>query len=255
MAQAAPASAPASAAAAAVASAQPAATAASASAFSWPDSTRISYLLTGNYRGEVRGDAQVEWVRVGERYQVHLDVTVGPGFAPLLYRRMTSEGRLGPDGLVPERFDQESKVAFRARTRQTIQLGADAVQLPDGSRHDRPAGLQDTASQFVQLTYLFTLRPQLLAAGSAIDIPLALPRSVDLWTYDVVEGTRLDTPIGSIDAFHLKPRRKERPGSPLTVEVWFAPSLRYLPVRIRIEQEPGTFLDLMLERRPQLAAP
>ena len=52
---------------------------------------------------------------------------------------------------------------------------ADAVVLANGERRERWRGVQDTASQFVQLTYLFTMRPELLtrrrhgrsAAGAA----------------------------------------------------------------------------------------
>ena len=41
----------------------------------------------------------------------------------------------------------------------------------------------------------------------------------------------------------------------LVAEIWFAPALRYLPVRIRIEQDPQTFIDLVIARRPELAGP
>jgi hypothetical protein len=41
---------------------------------------------------------------------------------------------------------------------------------------------------------------------------------------------------------HLKPRRVARKGSDLTAEIWFAPSLAYLPVRIRIQQDANTFI-------------
>jgi hypothetical protein len=37
--------------------------------------------------------------------------------------------------------------------------------------------------------------------------------------------------------------------------VWIAPTLQYLPVRIRIQQEADVFVDLLLERLPQQAAP
>ncbi len=90
---------------------------ASAPAFEWPASTRLSYQLTGNVRGEVHGSAQVEWVRVGSRYQVHLDVTVGLPVAPLLTRRMSSDGELTDQGLVPQRYDEDTKVMFRDRRR------------------------------------------------------------------------------------------------------------------------------------------
>ena len=67
----------------------------------WPPSTRLSYELTGNYRGPVNGNAQVEWIRQASRYQVHLDVSVGPSFAPLITRHMSSDGELTAAGIVP----------------------------------------------------------------------------------------------------------------------------------------------------------
>ena len=232
-----------------------AASAASAPSFAWPGSTRLSYVLTGNYRGEIHGIAQVEWVRVDLRYQVNLDITVGLGFAKLLSRRMSSEGQLTPEGLYPQRYDEDTRVAFRDPRRATMLFEPDAIVMPNGQRRERWPGVQDTASQFVQLTYLFTLHPELLTPGGMVEVPLALPRSVDRWVYDVLGLDTLDTPFGAVDAFHLKPRRVARPGSDLTAEIWFAPALRYLPARIRIQQDAETYIDLMIKRRPQLAAP
>ena len=85
-----------------------------APAFEWPPSTRLTYRLTGNYRGEVNGSARVQWVREGSRYQVHLDVVIGPSFAPLISRRMTSDGELGEQGLVPRRYDEATRADVRA---------------------------------------------------------------------------------------------------------------------------------------------
>lgn len=238
--------------AAAAAPASALASAPSADTFDWPPSTRITYELTGNYRGEVYGSAQVEWVRVEGRYQVHLDVVVGASFAPLYSRRMSSDGRLSDAGLVPERYDEESKAAFKDRKRASVTLEPDSVLLNNGQRVERVPGVQDTASQFVQLTYLFTRQPQLLKPGGTIELPLALPRRMSVWTYDIRESEPVYTPIGPIDAIPLQPRRESRKGDELSATVWFAPSLRYLPVRIRIQQDTETYIDLMIKRRPQL---
>jgi hypothetical protein len=224
-------------------------------AFEWPGSTRLSYKLSGNVRGEVHGDAQVEWVRQGSRYQVHLDVTVGLPIAPLITRRMSSDGELTSEGLMPRRYDEDTKVMFRDRRRVTLLFEPDVVVLPDGQRRERWPGMQDTASQFVQLSWLFTMKPELLRTGGSVEVPLALPRSVDRWVYDVLEEEPVATLFGAVPAFHLKPRRVSRPGGELVAEVWFAPQLRYLPARIRIQQDPETFIDLVLARRPELAAP
>ena len=225
------------------------------SSFVWPGSTRLSYGLTGNFRGEIHGNAQVEWVRVGSRYQVHLDVIVGLPIAPLITRRMSSEGDITAEGLAPQRYDEDTKMMFRDRRRLTMRFEPGAVVMANGQRQETLPGVQDTASQFVQLSYLFSVKPELLVVGGAVEVPLALARKVDRWTYDVTAQEPLSTPFGAVDTFHLKPRRAAPTGNELTAEIWIAPSLQYLPARIRIRQDADTYIDLLIERKPQLAAP
>jgi len=222
--------------------------------FDWPASTRVTYVLTGNYRGEVNGNAQVEWIRVGSRYQVNLDFVVGPEFAPIIARRMRSEGDLTADGLAPNQYDEDTQVMFRERRRVRVMFEPDAVVLANGDRRERLRGVQDSASQFVQLTYLFTTRPELLRVGGTVEVPLALPRNVDRWIYDVIEEVEIQTAFGPLAAFHLKPKRVRPMSRDLTAEIWFAPQLKYLPVRIRVEQDPQTFVDLVIARKPELAS-
>lgn len=229
---------------------------ASAVAFEWPPSTRLTYKLLGNYRGEIHGNARVQWVRAGSRYQVHMDVAVGPSFAPLMSRNMTSDGELSEAGLVPRRYDEATKLPFQSPRRVAVMFTPETVTLANGSTRAAMPGVQDTASQFVQMTWLFTTQPDLLRVGNSISLPLALPRRMDRWTYDVLAEQRLYTPVGEIDTFHLKPQRAgDRPRGELSAEVWFAPSLQYLPVRIRIQQDADTYVDLMMDASPLQAAP
>lgn len=235
---------------------EPAASAAApAVAVDWPLSTRLTYSLTGNYRGPVEGQAQVEWLRTGTHYQVHLDVSVGPSFAPLLSRRHSSDGEITERGLRPQRYDEEFKVVFRSPRRLSLLFDGQSVHLPNGRVLPQPDGVQDSASQFVQLVWLFTSRPELLTPGRSVDIPLALPRYVETWTYDVIGREALATPVGAVDSFHVKPRREPRPGVELTAEMWVAPALQYLPVRILIRQDAETFVDLLITSLPLQAAP
>ena len=39
----------------------------------------------------------------------------------------------------------------------------------------------------------------------------------------------------------------------LSAEIWFAPQLRYFPVRILIRQDGDNFVDLMISKRPEMA--
>ncbi len=220
----------------------------------WPASTRLDYKLRGNYRGAVTGRARVEWLRDGRRYQVHLEVAVGPGFAPLIARTMSSEGVLTPQGIQPERFDEDTRVLLAARRRLTLQFLGPELVFPNGRREWAPAGVQDAASQFVQLTWLFLTGRETLAAGREVRLPLALPRKLYAWRY-VIEGEEtLETPMGPLAAWHLRPL-VENTGSDLRAEVWLAPSLQYLPVRLMIRQDEQTWIDLMLQSAPLQAAP
>lgn len=230
------------------------ASAASSPPFEWPLSTQLRYTLSGDVRGPVEGEASVTWLRESDRYQVQVEVIVGPRFAPLMQRRMVSEGLLGPDGLAPRRYDEETQIAFAPARRTAVDFDGDEVVLAGGRRLPALSGLQDTASQFVQLTWLFATGAAPLQPGSALAVPLALPRRVDLWLYDVVGSEALDTPFGRVDAWRLKPRR-EGTASVLSIETWFAPGLQYLPVRIVIRQGPDSHIDLLISRLPQQAAP
>jgi hypothetical protein len=231
-----------------------AASASAAEAFEWPPSTRLSYTLTGNVRGPVDGQARVEWLRSGTHYQVFMEASVGPSFAPLFTRRDSSEGEITAAGLSPRRYDLQDKVVLRDARLSTIFLDADRVRLSDGTEVPRPAGVQDAVSQFVHLTWLFTLNPALLTPGSAIELPLALPRRVENWTYDVLGVETLYTPAGPVDTVHVKPRREAVRGGDYTAEIWVAPTLQYLPVRIVVRQNAENFIDLQLERLPEQAA-
>jgi hypothetical protein len=229
--------------------------ASAAAPFAWPVSTRMRYLLTGYVRGEVHGQAEVEWIRAGDRYQVHLDVQVGPSFAPLARRRMSSDGEITPQGLVPRRYDQETRVAFDGPYHATVQFEPDRILFANGRAAGRWPGVQDTASQFVQLAYWFDSQPERLRTGEVVELPLAMPRNVSVWVYDVLDEETLYTNFGEVRAYHLKPRREPQAGGDLVTELWIAPRLRHLPVRFRIRQDAENYVDLMLDRRPELAAP
>lgn len=228
----------------------------------WPDSVQLRYRLHGNYRGEVQGQGQVQWIREGRRYQVNLDVTLGPSFAPLIARRMSSGGVLTSRGIAPRRYDEDTRVLFSSRRRVSLLFtpraeGGTEVQLADGSMRLGADGMQDAASQFVHLTWLFLTGREPLQAGRIVEMPLALPRKLYAWRYQLVGEEALDTPIGRLDTWHLRPLLEagDKLGRDLKAEVWLAPTLQFLPVRLRIAQDENTFVDLMLDAAPLMQAP
>jgi hypothetical protein len=71
----------------------------------------------------------------------------------------------------------------------------------------------------------------------------------------VLEREVLNTAAGPIETVHVKPRRAPRRSNELAAEMWIAPSLQYLPVRIVIRMDAETYIDLVVKRLPQQALP
>ena len=204
----------------------------------WPGNTRLRYRLGGNYRGEVHGDARVLWQREGTRYQASVQLDVGL----LLSMSLTSQGEITAGGLQPGVYEEQVR-----KRRRGVRLDED-VRLNNGERVARPDGVQDAASQFVELSHRLAsgrIRPE---PGTQINFWLARPGGVDEWTYDVIGEETLDLPrLGRVQAVHLKPRPLARPRWPISAEIWYAPRLQYLPVRIRLTQDADTYIDLLVD--------
>lgn len=209
----------------------------------WPLDTRLTYTLRGYYRGELLGSGSVQWQQAEGRYQVEVNLRV----ALLFGLSLVSQGEVRGVGLVPQVYEERSV----GRARRVVLDGV-AVKFADGNASRQPAGVQDTASQFVELSRRFATGRQILQVGTEVPVWLARPNALHLWTYDVVGQELLQLPAyGPVPSFHLVPRPVSNPAGNISAELWFAPSLQYLPVRIKISLGEGNFVDLLVEKIEQ----
>jgi hypothetical protein len=227
--------------------------AASGPTFVWPEATRVTYKIEGFFRGPIYGQASVEWVRKDDRYQVHVNASVGPSFAPLGSWRLTSEGLITPAGLAPQRYENVNRLLIKTMAPRKIVFEDKEVILANGERVPRDEGVQDPASQFIQLAYSFILKPERLQVGKTIRLPLAILTRAETLAYDVLAEEVLDTPIGKVPTFHVKPRRLVEVNANLPADIWFAPGLQYLPVRIFVKVNEETYMDMLMDKAPQQA--
>jgi hypothetical protein len=238
----------------------PAPAASDAEPFEWPLATRVTFKAEGYIRGPIHGQAQVEWVRQGMRYQVRVDASVGPSFAPLGSQRWTSEGDITPEGLEPRRFESINKLLISSGKPRLVTFHPHEVELSDGQRVPKLPMVQDPASHYIQLAYMALLKPETLTVGRTLSMPLAWTRKQDTVTYDIEARETLDTPAGKIETLKLKPRPlpsqkdKDRARDELLAEIWVAPSLQYLPIRMLLRQGSANYLDMRMDKLPQQAA-
>lgn len=204
----------------------------------WPRDTRVHYRLEGDVRGgALYGSAQVQWQRQEGRYQARISIDLGL----LGAQSMTSQGEVTAQQLVPRLYEEQ-----RRTRRRLVRLEDAVVVLADGRQVERPAHVQDTASQFIELGR--RLARSSPAAGQTLEIWLARPGGVDLWIYDILAQEPVLLPrAGEVMAWRLRPRRPASAKDNIAAEIWFAPRLQYLPVRILLTQGAEARIDLQVE--------
>ena len=213
-------------------------------AVSLPGSVILQYKVNGTSKGlNYQANAELAWHNEGSRY----DATMKVSALFIGSRSMTSVGQIGTAGLAPTRFADkfkselaahfladQGKITFSANT-------ADAQWIE---------GAQDRVSVFLQLGGMLAARPGDFPAGSSITLYTAGPRDADIWTFTIGSEEILQLPAGTLNT--LKLTRKPRREYDQTVEIWYAPSLGFVPVRNRITQQNGDFIDQQLTQALRL---
>ena len=208
---------------------------AAAVAFTVPGSVRLRYKTVAQVGGlnwDVSGE--LLWLQDGTSYNARLQWTLF-GVSKVL----TSTGRIGSDGLLPTRFGDKfrsSEVAAHfERDKQKVVFSANTPELP------LLAGMQDQLSVFVQMGAMLGAAPAKFPRGSQLAFETVGPRAADTWVFVVDAEEKLSLPGGEMAT--LKLVRGARREFDQTAELWLAPSLGYLPVRLKISERNGDFVD------------
>lgn len=221
---------------------KPAATAVKLPPVQPPASTRLLYDVTGSVKGiAYKAQGTLDWTVANGRYDARMEMRV----MLLGSRSQTSTGRVGPSGLMPERFADKSrseKAAHFDAAQQRIRFSSNAPEVP------LQAGAQDRLSLFMQIAGLLQARPQAYAAGQTIDMQVAGTGDAPVWRFQVGEESTLKLPAGEFKVRHLV--RQPRKEFDSTVEMWLAPRLNHLPVRLRVTQSNGDVADQQLSQMP-----
>lgn len=212
-----------------------------------PPPRLLSYTVRGKRRGEgIEGRAQLRWSHDGRRYEAWWIQSSGTG-----ERLQHSAGALGPAGLQPERFGDEQT---GGRGEQAAHFERDSAGTGgrirfSGNQPDVALlpGSQDRLSVLVQLAALAAASHPPLRPGQALRLPVATARDARPWTFEVEAEEDL-APAGSAarPAAPLRALRlRRRPEGEYDIEllVWLAPALDYLPVRLRLTQAQGDWLE------------
>ncbi len=209
-------------------------------AFKAPDSALLKYQVQGQAKGfSYWASAELQWLQDGKDYEARLEVS-----AFLLGSRVQiSKGTLGAEGLMPTRFGDKTRSEQAAHFQRDKGLITFSANSPDAPLLK---GAQDRLSVVLQLSSLLAADPTRFPAGTMLSFQTVSQREAEVWQFLVEKEEMLQLPFGDISAIKLN--RKPRREFDQHIELWFAPTLGYLPVRLRITNANGDFVDQLLSK-------
>jgi hypothetical protein len=204
-------------------------------AFAIPASLRLLYTVTGVARGqEWTVPGELLWRHDGSQYQASLAFSAPGGHG----RTQQSTGRLTADGLEPKRFSE------KGRAEQATHFERESGALVFSSNAPAQAllaGTQDRLSVLLQLASMVGGAPGRFPAGTVVTLHTAGTRDATPWLFTVEGDEPLELPGGSVLARKLT--RQPQREYDTRLELWLGISMDYVPVRIRLTQPNGDFVD------------
>lgn len=203
-----------------------------------PAPTRLAFDVNGQAKKfAYSARAELLWQHDGNRYEARQEISaflVGT-------RTQRSVGTVTEQGLLPEKFSDKSRSEQAAHFDYAKGRVTFSANTPDAAAGP---GVQDRLSLFIQLGAVLAADPGRFVPGTQITLTTVSARSADRWTFTVEGPETLDLPAGPTPA--LKLLRLPRKDYDQKAELWVAPGLGYLPVRIKLTQANGDFADLLL---------
>ncbi|TRX18743.1 DUF3108 domain-containing protein [Trinickia caryophylli] len=161
---------------------------------------------------------------------------------------MPAGGRIDAFGLAPERYVEhrgrrgENVTTFeRDAKRIAFTRTSATLALPDGA--------QDRFSMVMQLASLVRGDPEVYRPGVTRNFYVADSDSGEIWPIETIGDETVRTSSGFVNARHFM-RLPRRAGDSRRIDVWLAPALGWLPVRIAQTEPNGTVVELVWHGRP-----
>ena len=203
-----------------------------------PPSALLSYRLTGMEKGlTYHASGELNWQHNDQAYALALSVK-----AFLLgSRHWRSRGQITAGGLAPRKFTDSwrgERASHFDRENQKVVFSSNAPTA------ELLPGAQDQISLYVQLAAAMAGAPERFAPGTRLSIQTVTLREALPWilTQEQNDSLRLDSGALETRKWSAQPRNR----FDAKVEFWVSAQHGWLPVRIRITQVSGNYIDLLL---------
>jgi hypothetical protein len=212
---------------AAAAAAKPAA---SGDKFDVPPTGELRYDTLIN--GVMNQTGTIHWINSAQHYEMVVSIPL-PFVGPFVY---SSKGHIDGFGIAPEQYSEQRGrraadiTVFDRSTKQLVYTRTPNSQpLADGA--------QDRFSVVMQLASLVRGSPDAYKPGVVRQFSVADNDSNEIWPIETVGDENVQARDGNVQARHFT-RLARRANDRRRLDIWLAPSIGWLPVRI-VQTEPN----------------
>jgi hypothetical protein len=205
--------------------------------FSVPPSGELQYDTFFN--GARNQPGTIHWKSDGHRYEMVVSVPL-PFIGTFSW---TSRGHVDAFGLAPDQYIEkrgrrpEDFTIFNRNEKQIIFTRTpNSLALPDGA--------QDRFSMVMQLASLVRGDPDAYKPGVTREFYVADNDSGEVWPITTIGDESVSTDHGFVTARHFM-RLPRHDGDKRRIDVWLAPALGWLPVRLVQTEPSGTQFELL----------
>jgi len=203
---------------------------------------RLEYDITASRSAlTLAGDAVVTFERRGDAYAMaSKQQALG-----IVEARQTSAGTIGRQGMVPRRFTQQSS----RRPARGVDFDWDAQRVTfsqSGESLPTRPQMQDRLSLLFQIGWRQRAEPR----AATIELPVAGQRAASTYLFAARGAEAIVVPAGRFETLRYE---RHRGGGDDALEVWLAPALCSLPVRLRFTDDNGLVIEQRLRAVRMLA--
>jgi hypothetical protein len=207
-------------------------------------SADLHYSVKAQQSGlQINGDTVVQWNATGKNYSVATE-TRAMLVGKILNEK--SEGAIDEYGLAPvsfteKRFRKNEMTTSFDRQAKTIRFTESQQTYPISG------GEQDRASAMWQLISMARAAPAKFKPGSSWTFFVAGQRDADPWTFKIGKPEKIKTSLGTVTALHVTKMPVSKT-SGQQLDIWLAPSMEWYPVRMRLAEPDGEYVEQNLEK-------
>ena len=212
--------------------------------FNHPPSAKLFYFIRADIKGlNIEGSGLIEWDKSVDKYIISSE-TRTPLTGILIAEK--SEGLIESTGLAPDifsikRFRKELITTRLDRKNRQIHYQGNATPS------SLEGGEQDRLSVVWQLVSLARTTPTKFSVGSKHNLLVIGPHDSDAWIFEVKKTQRIQTGLGEVDTIQITRLPSENPDAQ-SMEIWLAPSLEWYPIKIRLSEKNGDYVEQSLEK-------